>query len=174
MHCVFENNENSIQIRVGQHNIQDPQPFLQVEKIIKRSDYDSVNQYNDIALIKLKQPVKYSKIISPVCLPSSDVKDPQGLFVAGWGRTDESGPVSNALLEVNLPNYSLAQCKNKYKGLITDKHICAGGNEGEDACQGDSGGPLTARINNRVNVVGIVSWGMGNLFQLILYDSIII
>lgn len=43
---------------------------------------------NDIALLKLAEPVKFSDTIQPSCLPSTDSLLPQGFpcYVTGWGR----------------------------------------------------------------------------------------
>jgi secreted trypsin-like serine protease len=169
-HCIVDESEDEIRVRVGQHSLLESTPLLNVSKIIKHSKYDTTSQFNDIALLKLKNPVQFTKNIQPVCLPPSDLDDPKGLFAAGWGRIDEGGRTSDRLHHVSLPKYSSAKCDAKFGGLFTDNHLCAGGVKGQDACQGDSGGPLTSRSRNRVELIGIVSWGIGlHLKQIINY-----
>ena len=160
-HCVNDEIPESIGVRIGQHSLQESTPILKVSKIITHEKYDSVSQFNDIALLRLANPVQFTDYIQPVCLPPSDVDEPDGLFVAGWGRIDEGGRTSDRLHEISLPEYNQAKCESKYMGLITQNQLCAGGVKGQDACQGDSGGPLTSRIDGKVNVVGVVSWGIG-------------
>ena len=164
-HCVIDEIPETIGVRIGQHSLQESTPILKVSKILTHEKYDSVSQFNDVALLKLANPVQFTDNIEPVCLPPSDVDDPDGLFVAGWGRIDEGGRTSDRLHEINMPQYSQAKCESKYTGLITPNQLCAGGIKGQDACQGDSGGPLTSRINGRVNIVGVVSWGIGMAFK---------
>ncbi|XP_054157647.1 ovochymase-2-like [Oppia nitens] len=160
-HCVVDENPESIGVRIGQHSLQEPTPILKISAIKLHDDYDSVSQKNDIAVLRLQNPIQYNENIEPVCIPPSDLDDPDGLWVSGWGRTDEGGRTSDRLNEVTLPQYSLAKCENKYAGLVSDKQLCAGGIKGQDACQGDSGGPLQSKINGKVNIVGIISWGIG-------------
>ena len=57
------------------------------------------------------------------------------------------------------------QLSNK---TMTDDMLCAGdtrsgGNQANlhDACQGDSGGPLACMKDNRMTLVGIISWDIG-------------
>ena len=40
-----------------------------MERVIKRSDYDSDNVNNDIALLRLDRDVEWSENAQPVCLP---------------------------------------------------------------------------------------------------------
>ena len=160
-HCIVEESPDSIGIRLGQHNLDESTPVRKVAQIIKHENYSPVTQVNDIALIKLASPVQFDEYILPVCLPPSDVEEPDGLWVAGWGRLEQGGRPSRELREVYMPEYNLAQCEAKYDGLVSDKQLCVGGVEGQDACQGDSGGPLASRIDGRVNIVGVVSWGIG-------------
>jgi len=166
-HCLSDETEGEIRVRVGQHSLLESTPMLNVSKIVMHKDYDTVSQFNDIALLRLTNPIQFTKDILPICLPPSDLEDPDGLFVAGWGRVDEGGRTSDKLHQISLPQYSSAKCEAKFGGLVSENHLCAGGVKGQDACQGDSGGPLTSRINNRVNVVGVVSWGIGLLFVVI-------
>lgn len=48
-----------------------------VSAIIRHRNFDSNTYNHDIALLKLRKPVTFSKTINPVCLPSSGT-DPAG------------------------------------------------------------------------------------------------
>lgn len=63
-----------------------------VSAIIKHRNFDANTYNHDIALLKLRKPVTYSKNIKPVCLPSDEL-DPAGKvgIAVGWGRTSEGG-----------------------------------------------------------------------------------
>ncbi|XP_026330491.1 transmembrane protease serine 9-like [Hyposmocoma kahamanoa] len=123
---------------------------------------------NDISLIKLNEPVMYSHVIRPVCLP----RYPGQLYtgelatVAGWGATKETGNWSCTPRETELPVLSneLCQRTNYNASKIKDVMLCAGYPETahKDACTGDSGGPLIIRTESRsYELIGIVSWGYG-------------
>lgn len=83
--------------------------------------------------------------------------DPAGKegTVVGWGRTMEGGMLPGEMQEVQVPIYSLAQCrKMKYRAnRITDNMICAGRNN-QDSCQGDSGGPLLVQQADKLEIAG--------------------
>ena len=42
---------------------------------------------NDIALIRLKQPIEFNNFVQPVCLPESATKENDILWATGWGET---------------------------------------------------------------------------------------
>lgn len=52
-----------------------------------------VGHANDIGLLKLKQALKYSKYVRPICLPGTDyvVKDHSLCTVTGWGLSKADG-----------------------------------------------------------------------------------
>ena len=62
-------------------------------------------------------------------------------YVAGWGRTSESGASSQVLREVNVPILSQSVCNSEenYNGWLDgfeDSMLCAGYLDGKlDACQ---------------------------------------
>lgn len=83
--------------------------------------------------------------------------DPAGKegTVVGWGRTSEGGMLPGKVHEVQVPIYSLTQCrKMKYRAnRITDNMICAGRGS-QDSCQGDSGGPLLVQGTDKLEIAG--------------------
>lgn len=74
------------------------------------------SQYNDIAILTLDQPVKYSHNIRPICLPSGAGRQYNGLTgtVAGWGSLRENGQQPSTLQQVDLQIWTNGECKQKY------------------------------------------------------------
>uniref|UniRef100_A0A182LYV2 Vitamin K-dependent protein C n=1 Tax=Anopheles culicifacies TaxID=139723 RepID=A0A182LYV2_9DIPT len=128
----------------------------------ERFSLDTFN--NDIALVKLQQPVDAGDTFVPICLPASGrTFAGQNGTVIGWGKL-ANGSLSKGLQKAVVPIISNTQCrKSSYRASrITDNMLCAGYAEGgRDACQGDSGGPLNVGDSNFRELVGIVSWGEG-------------
>ncbi|XP_070266847.1 complement C1s subcomponent [Myotis yumanensis] len=130
---------------------------------------------NDIALIRLKDPVKMGPTVSLICLPgnSSEYNPSEGAWglISGWGRTENKNIVLK-LRGARLPIAPLQKCKEvkaKKPGVdvktyvFTDNMICAGDQKGVDSCEGDSGGALVLpdpdKSNPKFYVAGLVSWG---------------
>lgn len=167
-HCVQGFDPNKLTIRILEHDwnsIGSKIQEFQVEKIIKHSAYSTANYNNDIALLKLKEPITFRGSMRPACLPKQEktFAGKKGI-VTGWGAVKEGGSVSHTLQEVIVPILSNAECRaTKYPSRrITDNMLCAGFKEGgKDSCQGDSGGPLHVEENGVHQIVGVVSWGEG-------------
>lgn len=141
-------------------------PDWKKHPIDTRTDFD-----NDIALVKLRDPVKMGPNISPLCLPakSPEYELQEGTlgYIAGWGQK-ERGRLPIFLWKAQIPVVDMDKCRSvKPEGSadssayqFTDNMICAGG--GKDSCKGDSGGayaiqdPLDER---RYYVAGLISWG---------------
>lgn len=80
-------------MHLGYHNLQqsDEQTIkLRSKKIDVHPNYNSKNNNNDIAVITLIKPVKFTNAIKPVCLPK-EVEDYSGkqATIAGWGTMSE-------------------------------------------------------------------------------------
>lgn len=62
-----------------------------VSAIIRHRNFDANTYNHDIALLRLRKPVQFSKNITPVCLPK-DNADPSGKtgIAVGWGKFQEN------------------------------------------------------------------------------------
>ena len=115
-------------------------------QVIQHPEYNSGTESNDIALVKLSQPLDLNDRtdIAPICLPpsgSSDSYSGDTAIAIGWGLTSEGGSSSNTLRKVNLPILSNLDCRRSYGNRVRDNMVCAGSfSGGIDTCQGDSGG----------------------------------
>ncbi|KAK9758611.1 Trypsin [Popillia japonica] len=136
-----------------------------IANILKHGGYGAGGTFNnDIALLKLNEPLDFSGLVRPVCLPAVGRSfTGYNAIVTGWGATESAGQVSNVLREVDVPVISNMDCRNTgYGRRITDNMICAGYPQGQkDACQGDSGGPMHIVNNSLYSIIGVVSWGEG-------------
>ncbi|KAF7463134.1 Hypothetical predicted protein [Marmota monax] len=142
----------------------EPVQVLSISKAITHPSWNPTTLNNDLTLLKLASPARYTTYISPVCLASSNEALPQGLtcVTTGWGRLSGVGNVTPARLQqVVLPLVTVNQCRQYWGSRITDSMICAGAS-GASSCQGDSGGPLVCQKGNTWVLIGVVSWGTNN------------
>ncbi|XP_002096339.3 spaetzle-processing enzyme [Drosophila yakuba] len=185
-HCVLgvPDDLSLKNVRLGEHDITnnpayDPKcrnqasrcalPNLEVgvEEIIVHGRFNSSflgRIQNDIALLRLKMPVRYSTGIQPICLQNPDPFTKSRFEVAGWGITN-NGSFSRVLQRGVIREKELRVCAGRIRFLDFNVHsqICAGGDGGVDTCSGDSGGPLMATVgrmdNTRIYLAGITSYG---------------
>ncbi|CAK6964254.1 uncharacterized protein LOC122971898, partial [Scomber scombrus] len=169
-HCFSSTNTNRWQVSLGRQNLQGTNPnevTRTVARIILHPNYDSNTNNNDIALLKLSSPVKFTDYIRPVCLAASSSVFNNGTdsWVTGWGAVKEgvSLPFPETLQEVEVPVLGNRQCNClNGVGTVTDNMICAGVLAGgKDSCQGDSGGPMVNKQGDVWVQSGIVSFGFG-------------
>ncbi|XP_051790796.1 serine protease 27-like [Erpetoichthys calabaricus] len=147
-----------------------------LKNIFIHPNYTNYVTGNDVALLQLQQPVNYTNVIRPVCLPrKSDVFTPKDdCWVTGWGAISIGAllPNTGPLQQLNVTIIPNADCDRMYNNtkqnaslpMILDNMMCAGYAEGgKDACNGDNGGPLVCRRRTDGSWVqaGIVSWGYG-------------
>ena len=99
-------------------------------------------QLNDIAILVLKTPIKFTSTVRQVCHPSSTTDTYAGKMgtVAGWGELslggpNTLGPIPNVLMELTVKILSDDEC-NRELG-IDDKPdiiLCAG-KKGKSSCR---------------------------------------
>ncbi|XP_057339605.1 serine protease nudel [Microplitis mediator] len=167
-HCVDNHHSHHYQIFAGLLRRFSFSPMAQTRQakfIVPHPEYVSRTMTNDLALIKLNEPLRFNRWIRATCLPipawGNIPRVNETCTTIGWGATVENGPDPDHLREVEVP--ILSKCKRRHDQ--SNGIICAGLSEGgKDACQGDSGGPLMCNVpdsNSRWYVAGIVSHGEG-------------
>lgn len=84
-HC--EQSISSLRVQMGYHDRWSIYPTVDetVSSWINHPSYDSITHLNDIALVKLTNPVYFSDEVSAACLPNGRSSDPgEEGFVIGW------------------------------------------------------------------------------------------
>lgn len=109
-----------------------------ISQVMVHSDFVplSKEQFNDIALIKMRGPVEFSSFVKPICLPESSIDqnfDDSPLVVAGFGKTEFSDE-SRIKLKTDLQGTSFQKCRQVYgQARIANSQICAIGDFGKDS-----------------------------------------
>uniref|UniRef100_A0A665TXL2 coagulation factor Xa n=1 Tax=Echeneis naucrates TaxID=173247 RepID=A0A665TXL2_ECHNA len=143
----------------------DDEVIHNVEAIVTHSKYKPETYHNDIALIKLATPIKFTKFILPACIPDYCSHAGNSLdngMVSGFGRLGEGRQPSRYLQRIMVPFVDRKTCMESTQLRISARMFCAGYDEvPQDACQGDSGGPHVTGYSGTYFITGIVSWGEG-------------
>ncbi|KAG3282212.1 chymotrypsin C [Ictidomys tridecemlineatus] len=105
--------------------------FVGVDTIYVHENWNSFLVRNDIALIKLAEPVELSDTIQVACLPEKDSVLPQDFpcLVTGWGRLWTNGPIADELQQGLQPVVGYATCSkwDWWSYMVTKSMVCAGG-----------------------------------------------
>ncbi|XP_037319244.1 coagulation factor X [Pungitius pungitius] len=167
-HCM--NKSRYIYVKLGEFDVlvdDGNEATHTVETLITHSMFRKDTYNNDIALIKLATPIKFSRFILPACLPDPVfaekvlMRQEDGM-VSGFGRLGERQETSTILQRLTLPYVDRNTCLESTQLRISPRMFCAGYDTiAKDACQGDSGGPHVTRYSDTYFVTGIVSWGEG-------------
>lgn len=81
---------------------------IRVVAIIIQPDFILETFVNDIALFRLRKPVRYNDYIQPICLPFGILQkldQNTTCFISGWGRTKEEGNYSLNSTDTHPPDY---------------------------------------------------------------------
>jgi hypothetical protein len=145
-----------------------------VLEITAHEGYNNQTLENDIAILRLREPIVYDTCHKPLCLVDGrkTLQQVTGCRTMGWGLTSNTQQTATQTLlqYVDLPVVADDACRGVYGSLSSERTFCAGAS-GQDACQGDSGGPFTCREpDGKYYIYGIVSAGIsrncGNLMGI--------
>ncbi|MDC0721140.1 serine protease [Nannocystis bainbridge] len=135
-----------------------------VQSIKIHPDYLDDSNSNDLALIRLANPLGFSDSIAPICLPDGDVPTDESAEALFWGEKQGTGN-NRPLLQLTVPIVpnSVANDRAHYRGRIDDTMMAAGSG-GKDACLREDGAPLVMKRKDAEDtwmLAGISSWGGG-------------
>ncbi|XP_030617195.1 kallikrein-6-like isoform X1 [Delphinapterus leucas] len=153
-HCKKPN----LQVYLGKHDLQQRESFQEESSVVRtvvHPGYNAAIHDQDIMLLRLSRPAKFSAHIQPLSLERDCSANHTSCHILGWGKTAD-GDFPNIIQCAYLHLVPREECDRAYPGQITQNMVCAGDEKhGKDSCQGDSGGPLVCGDRLR----GLVSWG---------------
>jgi secreted trypsin-like serine protease len=126
-----------------------------VVEVIRHPEFNLQESANDIALMKLRNPVTNVQLANLKLDTSPQVGE--DLVIIGIGLTEQGQP-SKGLLSVTKKVLPDATCKSTFAVFKEQDHICIDGFNGQTAVNGDSGSPILSNGQQ----VGIVSFGAKN------------
>ncbi|PVU89300.1 hypothetical protein BB561_005434 [Smittium simulii] len=163
IHKIFD--YSKISLKFGSNTIINKEDNVYKPKIIAfHPDYDSSNEYNNIALILLDNPVS-SDIAMSAQLYTGKVAESLKVRTAGWGVTTTDNPIiedleySSTLNSIEIIIDTLKNCERapaKFFGS-SGGSICSVNKNNQGICLGDIGNPLTALDGGSNKLVGIAS-----------------
>lgn len=162
-HCIDTTNVDSITIIAGMHQQSsttesNTRQVRSVSNIYIHPNYDTVNYFNDIALIRVNISFAYTTYVQPACLPVTDPTADDEVIIAGWGTNRLDGEVSDILKQAYTT--VIGDCSSYWTQIQESSQICVANlDSGDSACHGDSGGPLLYLNNNQYVVAGVASYG---------------
>ncbi|XP_066942649.1 trypsin-1-like [Macrobrachium rosenbergii] len=170
-HCFYGYDIRTVDVALGKNDLsvanEQGSVWRRTSTYKVHESYDDSLLLHDIAIVTIPEPVTYSDLILPICLPPADLKIQGGeeSVAIGWGATSYGGQEALVLQEVNLTVQSNSQCQSDWRKKfgdlyfeIFDSQLCTK-NAGKDTCSGDSGGPLLYKVNGTWTLIGITSFG---------------
>ncbi|XP_044267572.1 brachyurin-like [Tribolium madens] len=160
-HCVENGTEFSIAL--GSNSLYDDDPNrinVSTTNYFLHPEFNRTSLDNNIALIKLRQNIKFNDYIGKIYLPVMVYGSNVSVTAIGWGQVSDYEPAPVGHLNyVNLVTISNDLCRISFGQHVTENVICVYGVYNEGPCTGDSGSPLIYYLNGRHPiVVGVFSF----------------
>ncbi|NVB81239.1 MAG: serine protease [Kofleriaceae bacterium] len=155
-HCVEGETASGVKIRFDDDNVGNTSGgrVVAVAEIHGHPGYDGYAWDNDIAVIKLAQPVT-DRAVTPI--HRTTVGAATSITDVGYGDSDNNGGGAGILRKVVV---STADCAQVGDPSVSNANVlCFDGRLGKSSCYGDSGGPAFVTVNGKLEVAGVTSGG---------------
>ena len=154
-HCVYTDDTSEYRLETGVQDTRrtEEERTYRLESILKYPEYNIEKNRgidNDIALIKLSDPVEFTEHAQPINLFDGDTITGSVGIIVGWGleNGEWNGKPTHELKKAEMPLRSNNECKemlntvmgNRFENgrfvTIRKRHLCAGHDEGRiDGCK---------------------------------------
>uniref|UniRef100_A0A670KFS6 Peptidase S1 domain-containing protein n=1 Tax=Podarcis muralis TaxID=64176 RepID=A0A670KFS6_PODMU len=129
-----------------------------VEKAVPHPNYSSRSPDYDIAMLKLKEPLRFSDTVGAVCLPQYHQDIPSGSTC--WISAQDTTRLEN--VPVTLLSTQKCNSSCRMAGELSPRMLCAHYLDGNtEACKAKWGGPLVCLLEHVWRLVGIGSQRTG-------------
>ncbi|XP_038212672.1 CLIP domain-containing serine protease 14D-like [Zerene cesonia] len=139
--------------------------MIKVESVSVHPGYEQKIFRHDIALIILKDEIKYSVTAAPICLNDKpEIVINERAMLVGWGKLSGQSSSVSRQQQLEVPLVALETCERIFGESVPihEGQVCAGGEAGRDACSGFGGAPLILKRDGHFVQIGIVSFGSEN------------
>ncbi|XP_028175780.1 trypsin alpha-3-like [Ostrinia furnacalis] len=162
--CLLRARSSELSVRLGSSWKTHGGEMYDVKECFVHPRYISKTKINDVGLVRLYSPLRFSEKVLPIKLVAREARLLADVpaIVSGWGKLKEGGPSATYLQSSTIKTVAMKLCKHSgldRKAIDPPSMFCAGSftQPSPDACQGDSGGPI---VSDGV-LIGVVSWGLG-------------
>uniref|UniRef100_A0A8C5ZF06 chymotrypsin n=1 Tax=Marmota marmota marmota TaxID=9994 RepID=A0A8C5ZF06_MARMA len=145
-HCRVKTSDLVVAGEFDQGSDEENIQVIKIAKVFKNPKFSLLTVRNDITLLKLATPARFSQTVSAVCLPDANDNFPAGTqsVTTGWGKTSHISDKPATRLHSGGP----ALLSNSNCTVLSSKITAS-----------DSGGPLVCQKDGAWTLVGIMSWG---------------
>uniref|UniRef100_A0A1I8NZT7 Peptidase S1 domain-containing protein n=1 Tax=Stomoxys calcitrans TaxID=35570 RepID=A0A1I8NZT7_STOCA len=160
-HCVKNNPAWTLTIRAGSRLVNSGGQVVRVSEVKIHPSYRNFG--NDIALLKLSQPVKFNDTVKAIALARKAPPSGAAVLTSGWGRLGKSIPNTPRVLQYTILNaLTNGECKRRLL-FVEPNILCLAHPAGKGVCSGDSGGPAVYK-NELVGVTNYVVAGCASAY----------
>lgn len=89
-HCIMGKFVGDMEILVGTNDLTKGGQYYKVEKLIPHEHYNNPEFAYDIAVVQLKDKIKYGPKVKAIELGTGEVPDGAKVTLTGWGRLSVS------------------------------------------------------------------------------------